>query len=362
MNTRNAAILTCILCISLPAAGQYPLADRVPAESIGYIGWAGRSLTFDGSMVGQLIGEPALTSMLGALREATVKGLGDTALRKEGAEHIWDIATIAWQHPIAVAVLPPAEAGPPMPNPVMIVDLGEDRESFAEHLDGMLVAFEAEVEEVLVGPLTCKMVQTGGPPLVFGYVGNLLVVTMDPELILRVSQLAEAESLQAEPKFIDAMAAVAGDNMQLAAYVDFTALRETINSFMPPPPEEPQPHEAALNGAEEQFARSGPAAIFNSRDIHSFWRALGVDETTALAYSTRIVDRQLYTKIRLLSPGPHQGYLMLFAGQPITDEDLAGLPGDADLVAVANLSPTDVLAEVRRSMREIWPAFGEEGS
>jgi len=188
-------MLMCILCISLPAAGQCPLADRVPAESIGYIGWAGRSLTFDGSMVGQLIGEPALASMLGALREATVKGLGDTALRKEGAEHIWDIATIAWQHPIAIAVLPPVEAGTPMPNPVMIVDLGEDRESFAEHLDGMLAAFEAEVEEVLVGPLTCKMVQTGGPPLVFGYVENLLVVAMDPELILQVSKPAEEESL-----------------------------------------------------------------------------------------------------------------------------------------------------------------------
>ena len=51
---------------------------------------------------------------------------------------------------------------------------------------------------------------------------------------------------------------------------------------------------------------------------------------------------------------------MLFAGQPVTDEDLAGLPADADLVAVANISPTDVFVEVRRAVRELWPAFGEE--
>jgi len=149
------------------------------------------------------------------------------------------------------------------------------------------------------------------------------------------------------------MAAVAGDDLQLAAYVDFTAVRETINSFVPPPPEEAE---------EEGYVYPSASVIFNTRDVHSFWRALGMDETTAIAYATRIVDRQLYTKVRVLSPAPHRGYLMLFAGQPITDEDLAGLPADADLVAVANISPTDVLAEVRRSVAELWPALGKEGT
>lgn len=347
MNTRILIMWTCVLCISLPAAGQYPLADRVPAESLVYVGWAGRSLTFDGSMVGQMLNEPALASMVEALQQAMVENIADDDSDRQVIEHAWDIILMAWQHPMALAVLPPAENGPPMPSAMLIVDLGEDRENFAEHLDGLLTASGAEIEEITVGSLTCRMIQTDGPPLVFGYVEDLLVVTTNPEMIVYVyegseaSDLAETHSLQDSERFAEAMAAVDGEDVQVAVYVDFTALRETINGLLPPPPEEGAFHPSL--------------SIFNSRDIDGFWRAIGLDRATAIAGTTRIVDRQLYTTFRLFSPAPHQGYLMLFAGQPITDADLAGIPADADLVSVANISPADALAEARRAMRELQP-------
>ncbi len=347
MNTRILIMWTCVLCISLPAAGQYPLADRVPADSLVYVGWAGRSLTFDGSMAGQLLNEPALASMVEALRQAMVENIADDYSDRQVIEHAWDIALMAWQHPMALAVLPPAENGLPIPSAMLIVDLGEDRESFAEHLDGLLTASGAEIEEITVGRLTCRMIRTGGPPLVFGYVEDLLVVTTDPGLIVYVdegsegSAIAETRSLQDSERFVEAMAAVDGEDVQVAVYVDFTGLRETINGLLPPPPEED--------------AFGSPLSIFNSRDIGRFWRAMGLDRATAIAGTTRIVDRQLRTTFRLFSPAPHQGYLMLFAGQPITDADLAGIPADADFVSVANISLADVLAEVRRAMRELQP-------
>ncbi len=338
MNARPIVLLLCLLSISLPAVAQYPLADRMPAESVVYVGWAGRSLTFDGSMLGQMLNEPAVASLVESLRALATEQVGADG---QAMDNALSIAATAWQHPIALVLLPPAEGGPPIPMPILLIDLGEDRESFAEDLDALLAAAEAEIEEISLGAMTCQVVSTGGPPLVIGYIDNLLVLTMDPDLILQVSQLAEAESLQQDARFIATMETVSGEAVQLATYVDVASVREIVNSFMPPAPE-------------------GEAdSPFNSRDIHGIWRGAGMDEVTAIAYTTRIVDRQLYTKMRILSPAPHRGYLMPFAGQPITDEDLAHVPADADFVAVVNISPVELLADARRGAGEITiPAPG----
>jgi len=348
MNTRMLTIWLCVVCVSLPAAGQYPLAGRVPAESFGYVGWAGRSLTFDGSMLGQMLNEPMLATIVETLREALVERMPEEILQRQAVEHAFDIVLLAWQHPIAVAVLPPAEDGPPTPTPMLIIDLGEDRESFAESLASLLTAAGVETEELPVGPLTCQVIQTPGPPVMFGYAENLLVVTLNPELILRISELTEADSLATNEQFCASMDVVDGDDVQAAFYMDFAALRETINGLLPPAP------------AEEEGSVQTKWDIFNSEGIEGFWRAMGLDETTVIAGTMRIVDRQFHTKVRVFSPAPHRGYLMLLAGKAITDADLAGVPADADLLAVANISPTEVMVELRRAIDVLDPA-GQEG-
>ena len=74
---------------------------------------------------------------------------------------------------------------------------------------------------------------------------------------------------------------------------------------------------------------------------------MGIGEASAIVSSMRVVDRGLYTKTRILSPGPHRGLMMMLAGQPLTSADLAMVPADADFFAAAKVDPAALNRFVR---------------
>ena len=349
MKTRTIPMVlaVCLCALSLPADAAAPLAQRLPAGSMVYVGWAGRSLTFDGSMIGQLLNEPVMDKIFGAIKGAAMKEIGPGA-EQEMFGHAWQMGKIAWQHPIAAALIDLKKGqgnGEPDITAALLIDLGKDRGEFAKHLDAILLHMREEIPltDVTAGTVAYKVHKPrGGPEIAIGYLGDVLFVTLGQAGPRTLIDLAPAKALATDKKFVEALQAVGEKDVQLAYYIDVEAVTERVEQLLPP-----------ADGGEG----GEPSMV---QQIKKFTSALGMDKVSMVAAAMRVVDRGLHTKVRIFTPAPHRGLLMPLAGAPLTDADLAGVPQDADLLAAVKLSPGAAYDELRRVIKILEPRADEE--
>ncbi len=356
MKTRLVIMIIGLAFFTGPVLAEQPLADRLPAGAVAYIGWAGKSLTFDGSMFGQLIADRSISGLVGAIKDAALPELSP-----EGGEMFacgWEIASLAWRHPIAAALteLEPREGKEPLAQAVMLIDLGEDRVKFDEQVAKITAKLQEdhEITDKTVGDITFKTAKVGEENAIsFGYIGNLFFFMIGPKGPEIITGLMPDKTLAADRKFIDAFRETGGENEQISLYVDFAAVRDSIEKHLDRAPAPAVPPPATTSAPEGEEVESG-------LNIKKLAASLGMDKATALVGSVRIVDRHLCTKFKLFSPAPHRGVLMPFAGAALTDADLSGLPADADLAAAVKVSPSELYREFRRIVREIDTGADEE--
>ncbi len=316
-----AILAVLVLCGSLLA--EAPLAERVPGDSMAYVGWAGRSHTFDGSLMGQLLKEPGLSKFVEAARAAVDRQVGPR--RQKVVSCLWDIGLILWQHPLAAATFPSEDGEAKAPDGCLWVDLGKDKQAFQKSLEQLLAEVRLELEEVSIGDVTLQKIKGEllgpGPKLCFGFVDNYFLLTSEASA-RRVLELKKEDSLAAGKKFAACMDDLGGENTQLVLYVDVPALRAFI---------------AKASGSSAEAAQRGLTAL----------KAIGYDKVSAFASVTRVVDRNMYVKARLFSAAPHTGVMSLLAGTPLKESDYQNVPTDADFFLAANLSPARLLREIK---------------
>jgi len=346
VRTRLTILAVCLLAVSVPLAAA-PLTEKLPPEAMAYIGWAGKTAAFDGSMLGQMLNSPAAGNVLEALKAAIGKQIQGREEQEQLFESGWEMGLILPRHPLAVALYGPAPVDP-QPRPgwarflrgAILVDLGSDREAFDKHLTALLATAgdKLPLVEGSAGDLKYKALNTpGGIPVGFGYAGNVLFVFAGADMPAMLAAVTADKSLSADKKFAECLKAVSGDNEQLAYYVDATLLKDRLLKLAGPTSEP---------GAGAPPGGPSPAKIVD---------ALGVGKVTALAGTWRIVDKGIYAKVRIFSPAPHQGLLMPFAAAPLTEADLAAVPQDADFFAAFKMSPSALYKEVRRVVGAIEP-------
>ena len=343
MNTK-AIIAGCVVLSLLwsPGLAAPPLADKVPADALLYAGWAGRSLTFDGSMFGQLLAEPGIGQALAAVKQAA-----QTQLKKGDPdalatfESLWSMGGIAWRHPAALAlydISAPAPGGLPLPtvSGALLIDLQKDRAAFDAQLQKLLPVLGKHVKlsDTTVGKISCKSFPTPAGPCAIGFVGEIFFMAVGEGTPAKIAALADgkAKPLSTAPAFTAAMKEVCGEHVQIAYYVDVARLLAVAKKVLPIP--------------------LGPEG---ENKLDSVVKALGIAGVTTVAGATSIVDRGMHEKCRISTPAPHRGVLMLLAGKPLGAKALEGVPADADMVVVGNLSVADVVAEVKRVAAAIEP-------
>ncbi len=338
--------IVCILTAAAPGRAGAPLADRLPPETMIYAGWGGRSLTFDGSMFGQLLNEPAAGEMLGSLHDALLRDIRDEKGRQL-FQRAWRMAKIGWQHPLALALVS-LEAGPegPKPRGYILVDLGKDREAFAKQLDEALdmLADEIPLTEGTAGTVTYRTHKPrGGPAISLGYLGNVLFLAVGDDAVPALAAVAPAKSLATDEAFAARLAALGEGDAQLAYYVDVVAVA------------------AAAKKLSDTARARGEAAPGETEDlIERITAAAGLDRVSAVAATMRVVERGLYTHARIFTPAPHRGVLLPLAGTPLTDADLASVPPDADIVLAGRVAPSATYEELRRAVKAIDPEADKE--
>lgn len=347
------AILTVLVgAAAAPAWSQPPLADKVPAETLVYVGWAGPSLSFKGSLFGQLVTDPDIKRVIGAIRSAASDRLADKEDKRAVFDHLWAMGKIAWQHPAAVAVLdivpPPVlegESGRGRPQLVgaLLIALQKDKAAFEGELQGLLAVAgkKIEITRATLGEVSYHRFDTARGPCGLGFVGELFFVSLGENTPHTIAALAggKAKSLAANPEFAAAMKQVCGETVQLAYYVNAAGSYEAIDKLNASPA-------ATAPAGESKFRR----AI----------KAMGVDRVTAVASAANIVDRGIHQKTRVLSAGPRHGLLSLLSGPALTAEAPAGVPADADLVVAFRTDPEKLLPQLKNVLAAFRPAAGEK--
>jgi len=340
MRKRMLTCLVCLLALATATDAAAPLAERLPTGTKIYLGWAGRTLPFDGSMLGQLINEPAVKPILAAIRDSAMKEIGPDQER-EMFRHAWEMAGIAWQHPMAAALigLKPNEKDEPTVSAALLVDLGKDKATFDKHLTGLLGALGDEVEftQATAGAVKYRTVKNPhGNDVSLGYMGNVFFCTVGTGTPGQLVAVTAAKSLKANKKFAASFKAVDGENVQFAMYIDVDAVQKNVEQVLAAAKAEPPAKDKTWGQELERFAQ-----------------ALGVDKVASVAGTTRVVDRGMLTKVRLQTPAPHTGLLLPLAGKPLQDADLAGVPADADFVLAATLSADALYNELRRVIKTL---------
>ncbi len=358
MKVRAIAVLLAVcplVAAAQPVPGPTaPLADRLPAGTLAYAGWAGRSLAFDGSMFGQLLNDPDVAKIVQAIGEAIRKDIPINA-KKDIFTRGWAMAGIAWQHPVAAALidLKKGEQGP-APTATLLIDLDTDREAFAKQLDGLLNLLKDQdyirLTEATLGSVSYRVLAQSAdrPEISFGYIGNMLFVGVGADAPKAIIEPAAAGKLSADKKFIECLQAVAAGDVQMAYYMDVSGLVGKLEQFTAAP---------ATAGEQD-------AAQARARKIRQLIVAMGLDKVSAAAGATRVIDRGLYSRTRIFTPAPHRGLLLALAGPEITDEDLSAVPDDADFLLAAKISPQAAWDELRGAIKDADPnadsRFAEE--
>jgi len=317
------------------AHGDPPLADRLPPDAIAYVGWAGRTHAFDGSQLGQLLEKAQLTQAIGGIHEALMSGAPDETNRQQRGR-LLSMLSIAARHQMAVCVVAagtePA-AGARIPGIAVVADLGKDRLAFDEHLQALLasIADTAEITDVTLGPIAYKSMPVGpmGSTLAAGYIDDMAFITLGAEMPAKLIALRDAadRSLLNAAEFAAAYKDVMGENEQLSVYLNLPKLMQCFRMI-------------DAGGAD--------------RLAHRF-EVAGLAKATAYVSAVRVVDRGLYRKTRVLTPGPHRGVLALMAGKSMDRKDLAVSPPDACGAIAWRIDPAHARGEVLWSLAKLNP-------
>jgi len=330
-------------CGAVGPAQAAPLAERIPADTICYAGWAGRNLILDGSAAGQLLAQETLRELLAAARQAALGHLDDP-LQQEIFNGLWAMAAVAWQHPMAVALVDlHARNGSLDPDLILLVELGTDQDAFAKQLDELLQALgkEREIRQETVGKVSYWALP--GPddrPLAVGFVGELFFATLGEGLARRVIDLPQTESLAADSVFHKALTDLAGGEPQAAWYLDIASLIGRLDEALPAPgPSDGQP----AGGRASRLAA-----------------AIGLENATHLAGAASILDRGLLVRTRLSCPAPHRRILAVFSGQALTDEDLVGIPAGASHLLAIRKPPAEIYDQFTETLEAVNPSAAQE--
>jgi len=343
MRMRNLVASVAILSVTMAAQAAAPLAQRVPAGSLVYVGWAGKTEAFSKSSFGKLIDDPAFKEILDGIHKAITNVAPDGPPREMFTKG-WSMAGTIWNRPCAIAMIAFDQLeGEFMPSVVFFADLGKQRDDFAKDLDALLKAIDEEVIERQEGDVQYKVMKVlDDRELAMGYVGELFFACFGgAELPKQLLSLKADKSLAAEKRFADAVKAVSGDGAQLIMYEDIEGVIKAMDKV------------AAQDKPGQDEAK---AEIEEAKKVLT---AMGLGKATVVAAATHFLEDGVYTKAKMFTPAPHESWLKL-PGKPIEDSDLALVPADADYACVVNFSAAEAYAELKRFIKAVAPDEDKE--
>src|SRR3954470_15017019 len=141
MHTRRVLVIALILISPLAAsfAQAQPLSDRVPADSLLYIGWQGSEsmpASFANSHAKALLDASNIPKVFNEMVPQLVRRLNqENPQAADGVKIVLGIAAPLWRHPAAIystGVEFGGNAAPPIPHAAILCEAGNEADALAE--------------------------------------------------------------------------------------------------------------------------------------------------------------------------------------------------------------------------------------
>ncbi|HZL34837.1 MAG TPA: DUF3352 domain-containing protein [Tepidisphaeraceae bacterium] len=332
-----ARFLALLMILAFPALARgQVLADRVPDDTILYVGWTGVEAPgpgFKGSNLEAIL----KSSNLPQVFDQFIPALLDMAARQdknsaEGVRIFRAVAGPMWRHPSAIAFAGIDMAGPngPMPKFVLISKAGKEAPALKQQIDALLA-------------------QAGQPPVPVHVVqqGDIVAVavgyaTADAALPGGAGG-GNAKSLAKDASFIKALAQV-DKNAVITGYVDVEKLLATIDQIVP------------MAGQEAQVAWP------TIRD------SLGIAGVKQIIWSEGFDGKDWGERAFMAAPAPRKGLIgSLLEAKPLTDDILKTIPQSSTLAGAGHFDLNGFVTTLRTAVasldpdtaRQVDQAFGQ---
>lgn len=323
MSLRLFAVLTIFLTPLWSTARAQPLADKVPADALLYVGWQGAGSPapgFEGSHLQAILKGSDVSQFI----DEFLPRVAQFAAQKDpDLAQVLPIVTAVvrplWNYPSALYVGPlnvnPGGGGPPMPRVAVLINAGGDSDHVLADLNG---------------PLT--QAQNAGVPVAAKAGGGLVVVALGPNLAdeLVAHGNGNTPALAADAAFKSAMAQVPHDPV-CAAYVNVRQIVTMVDGFILAAPPE------AL------------AAWTKARD------AIGLRGLVSIAVGEAFDGKDWAGGLFVAAPAPRTGFLKMAEAKPLDDAFLKLVPRTSFSMTAVRFHPTAIL-DVARA---VWPMLGD---
>jgi prepilin-type processing-associated H-X9-DG protein len=313
-------IIAVLVPVALAAPAQTPpLADKIPADALLYVGWSG------GSNLGAAYAQSHLKAVLDAsgagkllsvtLPQLVQRASGQNAEARDLATSLGGIARRMASHPCAIYFGGADFTNPNKPQPrlALLCDAGPDAAVMARDLQSAID----------------KLGDQGAPVRAVATPDNLLVLSVGPA---RVPVAANTATLGGSATFNDVMAQV-HPSAVLTAYVNTAGIVKFLDT-------------APVKGKRAQKDHENWVKV---RD------ALHLADAKALAWTSTFDGKDWATRAFLAAPQPRAGVWAALDAKPVADEMLKLIPQTATLVSAGTFDGAKLLGAVRSTAGQIDP-------
>lgn len=318
----SAALLTLALLAGGQAARAETLADRVPADAIGYVGWAGTDAlgpAYQGSNLKVMLDALKLEEFIQGKIDAEM-ARNEDAQKRQDVKLLRDVAAAVTQSPSALYVGPMAAQGNgrEFPEFALLSRVGADRARDLAGRAGALIERTKRPEMPAVGVSAN---------------GELLVMHIGAGVEEKLKGVTAAQSLASRDGFKKAMAQVnGGKEPAVAMYADGATILSMI-----------------AGGIE----RSGNAQVLQ------YWPAiregLGVNALGSAAWAGNFDGKNWQTSIFVGMSERRVGMMAFLDNPPLTDTALRFIPATATSAAVFQFNGPRLLADIQRTAALVSP-------
>ncbi len=331
-------------------AGAAELAGSMPKESVLYLEWSGADAVreaYAATALGRLWAEPEMQRFAAELE----KGVNRLMVAPQGPPQLKPVAMglqmakpflqHVWHHRVALSVIGTemTDTGPSVAA-VMAVELGPDGAGFTTALQGLInmVTVQVPKKAETIGEYTFQRMDVPYfPPIRFGAVGDVFVVTMGADVLKNVLAVkgGSAPALTSDERFAAARRKLGSTpaNTHLTLHLDLVRLREQVKPFL--------------------LGHTGSAEF--PPPVATLLEELGVNGMSTLTYTGQFADGGLRSAAFLAAKGPAKGLLKLFEAKPLADEDFHAVPADAPFFHVCNFDLSGAYDEAVRIAGALVP-------
>ncbi len=314
-----AACILTLLAGIVPVAGAQPLADKIPADAMLYVGWRGAdglAAPYAPSRLKQCIGASNIPAVFTRLLPQVLDKIQAEGANADEMKAIAAAYPILWKHPVALYVTQPmiVPGHPLQPYAAILCDAGADAGALSKSF----------------GDLAGEMHMTAGAD-------GTHVWLVSPQIAERF-QNDIANPLAKHPAFVAALGQVAADGA-IVAYFDAGGLLKIVNDITARPID--------------------PNAHADAPMTNAIWAkvpgAFGLTGLTTLSCSAGFDGPDWITRAFIGAPAPRDGLLKLLDSKPLSDDALKIIPKSATNLTTLRFDPAELLQHLRAGLDRIDP-------